>query len=60
MYFYSPPSELSEELPPDYPTIRHFFDVWHFIKVNTKFSITFDYILPIFSQFWKTYSKPAN
>ena len=34
-------SELSEELPPDYPAITHFYDVWHFIKVR-KFAHIFE------------------
>ena len=30
------PSELSAELPEDYPVIQHFYDVWHFIKSIQK------------------------
>ena len=27
-------SELADAMPPNYPTIVHYYDIWHFIKVK--------------------------
>ena len=49
-------SELHKEMPPNYPMIQHYYDIWHFIKVTIQYNIWFLFSLfvqSILKDLWK-------